>query len=188
MRFRKSAIILIAAVILMAAVLIFFDARLLEKIKQTSQTQDGPQPEEQTVIDGGTDTSGNAGPDEAPSENDAGTDDEASADELAASENVRVEYNSPEYDIEVTLCENTEKKTFLRLKYYTDGISTVHELYEEQIRSWHKYLKTGKVQRMESEDHRAQRSRTVRFPIYNKPGITEPCPWPVVPAYKRSAA
>lgn len=133
MRFRKSAIILIAAVILMAAVLIFFDARLLEKIKQTSQTQDGPLPEEQTVIDGGTDTSGNAGPDEAPSENDAGTDDEASADELAASENVRVEYNTPEYDIRVMLCENTGEKTFLRLKYYVDGISTVHELYEEQI-------------------------------------------------------
>jgi hypothetical protein len=125
MRFRKTSIILTAAAVLLAAIFIYFDARLLDRIKQTSQTQEGTQPDIQT---GNEDTDGNSQEDAAD-----GADGETADGELVASEDVSVEYNSPEYDIELKLCENSDGKTFLRLRYYMDGISSVHDLYEEQI-------------------------------------------------------
>ena len=127
MRFRKSAIILLAAVMLFAAAFIYFDARLLEKLRQTSQTQDGSQSEELIVVDGSNQALDSTGQDGA--EQDADISDE----ELVSFENVKVDFNTPEYDIEAALCENAGKKTFLRLQYYTDGVSSVYELDEDQI-------------------------------------------------------
>lgn len=134
MKFRKSAIVLIAAVLLLAAAFIYFDTRLLNKMSQTSHTQDGSQTKGQTGLNGNGEAAGSEGRDSALPENTAdGSDQDTSEEELTASENVIVDFNTPEYDIEVTLCENTDKKTFLRLKYYIDGVSSVNDLDEEQI-------------------------------------------------------
>ncbi len=133
MRFRKYAIALIAAVILLAAAFIYFDARLLDQIEQTSKEQGVPQTQGQSGSDAtdvavGTDQGANV------IENGGqGTSADNDAEHLKASENVDVDYNTAEYDIEVKLCENIEKKTFIRLQYYLNGISTVCELDEEQI-------------------------------------------------------
>ncbi len=127
MRFRKSAIIIIAAVMLLAAAFIYFDARLLERLRQTSQTQDGSQQEELSAVEGSDADSDSTGQDGAADEQNI------SDEELAAFENVKVDFNTPEYDIEAVLCENAGKKTFLRLRYYMDGVSSMHDIYEEQI-------------------------------------------------------
>lgn len=131
MKFRRSAIIIIAAAILIAAVFIYLDAKLLNRMKQTSQTQESGQSGLDDVsggLSGSEETGGYL-----PGSDQDNTDDEESAGELIDSESVQVAYNSPEYDIEVTLCENVERKTFLRLKYYVDGISSVHDIYEDQL-------------------------------------------------------
>ena len=76
---------------------------------------------------------------------------------VIASESVPVSYNTPEYDIEVELCENNDMKTYIRLKYYKDGAGAENELDEEQIPELAGISKTG-----ETSARKAMRSKTAQ--------------------------
>ncbi len=139
MKLRKSAIVLIVTVLLLAAAFIYFDTRLLDHIKLTSQkdaisetdinkTQKDQIDEEQGDAAAAKDNGAVDLPDDLSDNDDSDTN-----DMFIAYENVSVSYNTPEYDISVMLCESPEQKTFIRLQYYMNGVSTVNELDEEQI-------------------------------------------------------
>lgn len=137
MKVRKSAVVLIVAVLLLAAAFIYFDTNLLDHLKQTSQkdaiTETDIKEADKDLPD---DENKDAAPDEPLDE----TKDDPSAagegvseDTLIAYEDVPVSYDTPEYNLSVKLCESPDKKTFIRLQYYSSGASTVNELDEEQI-------------------------------------------------------
>ena len=138
MRFKKSVVILIVASMLLAAGFIYFNTQLLEKIKQTTQEQGGGSiPAKQ--MDGANTASGvdtSVGSDSygdtlrAASENESSNHLER---EIRVSENVPVNFNTAEYDMEVNLCQDSENRTLLRLKYYIEGESLVKDIYEEEI-------------------------------------------------------
>lgn len=139
MKTRKSLIVFIIAVLMLAAAIIYFDTQLLDHVKQTTKQQENteeagaenPKPAVQEPAE----ENGEEAQEDVPGD-DAGTDGtDAETDEnlLIAGESVPVSYNTPEYDIEVELCENKEMKTFIRLKYYKDGASVGNEIDEEQI-------------------------------------------------------
>lgn len=139
MKTRKSLIVFLIAVLMLATAIIYFDTKLLDHVKQTTKQQENteeageenPEPSMQEPAVENDEESQEDVPEDA-----AGTDTadaETDDDLLIASESVPVSYNTPEYDIEVELCENKDMKTFIRLKYYRDGASVGNEIDEEQI-------------------------------------------------------
>lgn len=53
--------------------------------------------------------------------------------EIIRSENVEVRYNSPEYDLKAILCEDSDKRTFIKLEYYLDGTGTTMEAASDKL-------------------------------------------------------
>jgi hypothetical protein len=47
---------------------------------------------------------------------------------ILKSEDIEVKLNSPEYDLKVSLYEDSSKQTFLKLEYYIEGVGTVNEI------------------------------------------------------------
>jgi hypothetical protein len=121
---RKSLIVLIISVLMLAAAIIYFDTKLLDHVKQTSQQEDNG---DKAAANDGTQVTETKEPMEEDTEGreeDVESDVPGSEDgevRVIASESVPVSYNTPEYDIEVELCENNDMKTYIRLKYYKDG-------------------------------------------------------------------
>lgn len=136
MKPRKSLIVLIISVLMLAAAIIYFDTKLLDHVKQTSQQEDNG---DKAAANDGTQVTETKEPMEEDTEGreeDVESDVPGSEDgevRVIASESVPVSYNTPEYDIEVELCENNDMKTYIRLKYYKDGAGAENELDEEQI-------------------------------------------------------
>lgn len=134
---KRQLIVLIVAVLMLAAAIIYFDTRLLDHVKQASRQQEnmpdqagsdiGTVPDPGLSIGDGEDSEEGHGNEE----NGAGGNEGESR--LIFSESVTVRYNTPEYDLEIMLCESEDNKTFLRLKYYRDGISFENELDQDQI-------------------------------------------------------
>ena len=48
-------------------------------------------------------------------------------------EKIEVENNTPEYELEMRMCEDRENRTFIRLQYYLNGVSTVNELEKGEL-------------------------------------------------------
>jgi hypothetical protein len=80
------------------------DSSAIESGRQTDQTNDVPV----TSVDNGEEA-------------------------LINDEKVDVSYNSPEYELSLELCENSDKKTFVRMQYYLNGSATVNELDEGSL-------------------------------------------------------
>ncbi len=53
--------------------------------------------------------------------------------EITKSEDIEVRYNSPEYDLKASLCEDSDKRTFVKLEYYLDGAGTIMEADSEKL-------------------------------------------------------
>lgn len=53
--------------------------------------------------------------------------------EVVLSEEIKLDNNSPEYDLKMSLVENGEGKTSIKLEYYYDGIGTVKFVHEEAV-------------------------------------------------------
>lgn len=53
--------------------------------------------------------------------------------EITGSEEIEVRYNSPEYDLKASLCEDSGKRTFVRLEYYLDGAGTTMEAASDKL-------------------------------------------------------
>lgn len=133
---KKLALLVILVVLLLAALFAYYDHKLIDNTVQTSEdgqtagagSTDG---DVATVIDGGT----------VPTQ--AGTSpagivpemsDQASGSEtLLNNEAVGVGYNSPEYDLKLSLCEDRDKKTFIRIEYYKNGSSAISEIDEGSL-------------------------------------------------------
>ena len=53
--------------------------------------------------------------------------------EIIRSEGIEVRYNSPEYDLKAALCEDSNKRTFVKLEYYLEGAGTTMEADSEKL-------------------------------------------------------
>jgi hypothetical protein len=53
--------------------------------------------------------------------------------EVTRSEDIEVRYDSPEYDLKATLCEDSNKRTFVKLEYYLDGAGTTMEAESDKL-------------------------------------------------------
>lgn len=53
--------------------------------------------------------------------------------EIIRSESIEVKYNSPEYDLKASLCEDSLNRTFVKLEYYLEGAGTVMEADSEKL-------------------------------------------------------
>jgi hypothetical protein len=53
--------------------------------------------------------------------------------ELINFEEIKVTNNSPEYDLKVLLCKNSNGEEFISLEYYYNGVSTSKELNSQQV-------------------------------------------------------
>ncbi len=128
---RKATVLIIMAALLLATVLIYYDARLINNARQAAQ-----EPQNTQTADSKTDSlAGNTEGTVAGSsfENTVyGTSQATTGDMelnmLIKDEAVIVDGNTPEFELELKLAENTDKKTFLRLQYYLKGISVINEL------------------------------------------------------------
>lgn len=136
---RKSLIVFLVSILMLAGAIIYFDTKLLDHVKQTSQQQENQEEEaggdstavtEQGLSDEGD---GEDGEEQKDDDGSVASDTDSEEDQLNFSENVPVSYNSPEYDISVQLCENKDKRAFLKLRYYKDGATVENELDEGQI-------------------------------------------------------
>lgn len=134
---KKLVIIISAAVILVAAILLFLDAGRIGEVRQTAGETTGTQasaaPEQSTTA--GSQESGSTDADSTSAEI-ASTQDSANgsdAENLINREKVEVNYNTPEYDLGLELCEDSGKKTFIRMQYYQNGTTVVNELDDGEL-------------------------------------------------------
>ena len=118
MKRRKSLIVFLVSILMLAGAIIYFDTKLLDHVKQTSQQQENQEEEaggdstavtEQGLSDEGD---GEDGEEQKDDDGSVASDTDSEEDQLNFSENVPVSYNSPEYDISVQLCENKDKRAF----------------------------------------------------------------------------
>lgn len=131
----KLAGFVVVAVLMIAAVLVYFDTRLINKVQQAVQESSNTQAATYT----GSTVSQTEGTVAGSSmDNSAAvstqTENEAMQTELLVNnETITVGYNTPEYELELKLCENGESKTFITLQYYLNGAGTLNELDEGDI-------------------------------------------------------
>lgn len=136
MKKGKLAALIIAAVLLLAAILLYFDTTLINKVQQTAQEQQSTH----VAAANPYSTSDQAAESSADSslENTALSDSQTTLEKLEAevpikSETVIVVGNTPEYELELKICENIDKKTFIKLQYYLNGTSMLEELDEAEL-------------------------------------------------------
>lgn len=146
---RKAlAILVILTVLLLAALFIYYDHKLVDNFVQTAQDQQTPEASD-TGVEGtavvGTaivngDTTGDddaaIGESTAVSQSDGGTNTAGqpqATEALLNDEAVDVRYNTPGYNLKLNLCESTDKKTFIRMKFYMDGSERINELDEDSL-------------------------------------------------------
>ncbi len=137
----KRMLIIISVVLLFAAVLLIWDSVLLRNAAQpVNDSQSGTR--EDTAL-------GNMAVDTPDSILDNDLDSNAmNADQndemqfpqeasdsrtILRSEPVPVSGNTPEYEMMLTICEDSDLKVFLRLEYFQNGIGVLKELGEEQL-------------------------------------------------------
>lgn len=137
---RRSFIILISvAAILVIAAVVYFSGSHAVKNPGTFRTAQGT-----TVVDdiqgtaAGQEVTEEASTGQAISkEASAGTSTQTGNTEQAVSilqdESIEVRYNTPEYDLKVSVYENSSKQTFIKLEYYKEGVSTITELDSTSI-------------------------------------------------------
>jgi hypothetical protein len=122
--------VLVAAVAVAAFVLI--DTGVLNRTSQTAQESTALQPADGTDAEAEQSGTG-VGTEDESSGNGEESSSLASSDgsgtkEWLKSEKVEVGYNTPEYELSLELCENSENRTFLRMQYYLNGATVVNEL------------------------------------------------------------
>lgn len=132
----KQALLVILTVLLLAALFVYYDHKLIGNIVQTAEDQ-------QTA---GYKNSG-TGDTSSVNGNTAGTQAEISPADIASdmsgqpdgsepllnNEAVDVVYNSPEYDLKLSLCESRDKRTYIRMEYCLKGLKTINELDEGSL-------------------------------------------------------
>lgn len=123
---RKLIFVITGAVLIFAVALLIFDSVLLNKVRQTSQQ---PESYESTSDNISQENSGLITDEPSDAMDETGDEKES----LLYTEHINVRYNSPEYDLELLLCESRDKSNFLRLRYYRDGASTEEELRDDVI-------------------------------------------------------
>lgn len=148
---RKSVLLITSIVIIAAVVLVLVDRSIIKKVygnrhdAQVSKTAGTVMTEEVSAEKGYADENeanvageyiseaedGSANPDNN-SVNESSKASEG-AESLLKSEIINVDSNTPEYDMELRLCEGSDKKTFLRLRYYLDGASVINDIDDSRI-------------------------------------------------------
>lgn len=133
---RKHAVLIVVVVSLLAAGLIYFDAKLINRAQQTAQ---GPQNSQTAGIETGSTVNRTAGAvagnslENTSSSSSQTAPEDMQSETLLNNETITVGYNTPEYELELKLCENTDRKTFIRLQYYLNGAGTINELDEGEL-------------------------------------------------------
>lgn len=129
---KSKVIIAITMVLLLfAAVLVYFDAGLIDKTRQAAQEPiDTRASADIGTVDKNavpnTDSSTGGTTPESTGAFAAGTE----TRERVKSEKIDVNGNTPEYGIELKLCEGSDGRTYLSLQYYLNGIAKAEELDE----------------------------------------------------------
>lgn len=135
---RKAKIAILAAVILFAVILIYFDAKLINRVQEASEDEENQSRMTSTadtdIASGNTDgTNADDGIENLDSTIKEATDGNTETGDIKKSEQIRIAGNTPEYDLELVLTENKDGKTFIKLKYYIDGESKSNELDEGEL-------------------------------------------------------
>jgi hypothetical protein len=128
---RKGFILVAAAVILLAAA-VFTYISLSGKNTSVGKDQVLEQGESTAAVDGaaagGTvEAAGTAEPEQLPAAA------ESTEPEIIRSEDIEVRYGSPEYDLKALLCEDSDKRTFVKLEYYLEGEGTTLEADSQKL-------------------------------------------------------
>ena len=125
---RKRLILAAAAVVLLAAAIFTYIS-----LSGNNTAVDKKQAlEESTAAVDNTETAGTVKAAETTAaEQTASTD--MTGPEIIRSEDIEVRYNSPEYDLKALLCEDTDKRTFVKLEYYLDGAGTTMEADSDKL-------------------------------------------------------
>ena len=131
---RKLTVLVILAVLVVAAAFIYYDTVLINRVKQTAQVP--PNALDATAVDDDMiyQTEGSAI--DSSLENTTNSQyvsEVMQSESLIENEIIKVGYNTPEYELKLELCENSDKKTFVRMQYYLDGASTINELDEGDL-------------------------------------------------------
>lgn len=134
---KKKLVILIASVVVAAAlILVLLDTFFINRAQQTSLDSANTR----TTVPDSADTRNQTV--NTASESSLQTEHTSSAtpvsvdigeEALINSEKVDVNYNTPEYELSLELCENSNQKTFIRMQYYLNGSAVVNELDEGSI-------------------------------------------------------
>jgi hypothetical protein len=133
---RKLIILTASAVIVVALIVVVFDTNLINRAQQTGL-------DSTNTLTTGTDTADSrkqTGNTEAGNSRQTeqtiiapAASIEIGEEALINSEKVDVSYNTPEYELSLELCENSNQKTFIRMQYYLNGSAVDNKLDEGNI-------------------------------------------------------
>ena len=140
---RKAAVVIASIAMILVVALLFVDKLIINRARRNVQdtkasivTEAGMKNEDNSADEGtGEDESVGSG---IASNADKETDDTSSSEaynteSLLRDELIKVDGNTPEYDMELRLCERADKKTFLELRYYLNGASVINDIDDAQI-------------------------------------------------------
>lgn len=128
----KLAVLVAVVVLLFAAGLVYYDTRLI-RAEQTAQAQNTQTAGMGNLINQTEGVETGSSTQNTVPESSLITLEELGSKTLTKTEAVTVNGNSPEFEMELKLCENTDKKTFIRLQFYLNGAGVDQELDEGEL-------------------------------------------------------
>jgi len=118
----KRMLLIVSGVLVLAAAFIIWDAMLLNKISQNVPEPESTEEDMIKISDSFSDVSASGESQEA-----------AAISMIINYESIDVDGNTPEYEMKLTLCEDSGSNVFLRMEFFRDGISTLYELDDKKI-------------------------------------------------------
>ncbi len=138
---RKAAIIISSIVLILVVVLVFVDKLIINRARGNVQdtqasivTEAGMKNDDNSTGEGTVKSINKGALSDGVRETDDASSSEAyNTESLLRDEMIKVDGNTPEYDMELRLCERADKETFLELRYYLNGASVINDIDDAQI-------------------------------------------------------
>lgn len=130
----KVIVVIFMVILLFAAVLVYFDARLIDKTQQTAhEPMDTGVSAVTGTADKNADTKADSGNEETTPESTGTSSAGTEPKEPVKNEKIDINGNTPEYGIELRLCESSDGRIYLNLQYYLNGIAKTDEFDEGEL-------------------------------------------------------
>lgn len=138
---RKAAVVIASIAMILVVALLFVDKLIINRAHRNGrdtqasiETEAGMKNEDNSAGEGtGKSTDEGALSDGVREADDTSSSEAYNTESLIRDELIKVDSNTPEYDMELRLYERADKKTHLGLRYYLNGASVINNIGDVQI-------------------------------------------------------